>query len=178
MIHGSAGLLLSTGTGASVGSAAGSSVGSAVGSSEGAAVAVGVGVGGAVTVKAKSPEIGCPSLETTFHRTVTRPDAAPLSGCVTTVPSTTGSPSESTAPDASVTWSSVAPGSVASSPLNVRVSWAGRASSEVSAAGSVDFSYPDGPNDFRPNRFTGSKVTYDGWNVESITRQQLQLGRN
>ena len=30
----------------------------------------------------------------------------------------------------------------------------------LSAAGSVDFSYPDGPNDFRPNRFTGSKVTY------------------
>jgi hypothetical protein len=30
----------------------------------------------------------------------------------------------------------------------------------LAAAGSVDFSYPDGPNDFRPNRFTGSKVTY------------------
>ena len=30
----------------------------------------------------------------------------------------------------------------------------------LAAAKSVDFSYPDGPNSFAPNRFTGSHVTY------------------
>ena len=40
----------------------------------------------------------------------------------------------------------------------------------LQAARSVEFSYPDGPNDFRPNHFTGSKVTYgdEFWRVDQF----------
>ena len=55
-------------------------------------------------------------------------------------PRTTGSPSAREVPAASVTWSSVAPGSVASSPLKVSVSCSGSASSVESAAGSLEMS--------------------------------------
>jgi tetrahydrodipicolinate N-succinyltransferase len=121
-IHGRDAAPLSTGTAVSIGAGVAVSTGVSLGDAIAVAVGVGVGVGAVGTEKANSPEIGCPSLETTFHSTVTTPDAAPLSGCVTTVPSARGSPSASDVPAASVTWSSVAPGSVASSPLKVRVS--------------------------------------------------------
>ena len=106
-----------------VASGEGVGVGVAVG------VGVGVGVGGGVTVNANSPEIGWPSLETTFHSTVMAPDAAPASGWVSTLSCTVGAPAARVVPAASVTCTSVAPSSVAMSALKVSVSWAGSASS-------------------------------------------------
>ena len=93
MIHGSAAVAAVAVAGATVGDG----VGVIVAPVEG----VGVGVGGGrgrgrrcrcarATVNASSPEIGCPSLETTFHSTVTAPDAAPASGCVSTLSCTVG----------------------------------------------------------------------------------------
>jgi hypothetical protein len=40
----------------------------------------------------------------------------------------------------------------------------------LQAARSVEFSYPDGPNTFEPNHFTGSKVTYgdEFWRVDQF----------
>jgi hypothetical protein len=40
----------------------------------------------------------------------------------------------------------------------------------LQAARSVEFSYPDGPNTFEPNQFTGSKVTYGDqfWRVDQF----------
>ena len=70
-------------------------------SAVGAAVSVGVGVGRrarAVTVNANSPEMGCPSLETTFHSTVTTPDASPSSGCVSTLSCAAGAPRRASCP--------------------------------------------------------------------------------
>ena len=78
MIQGSAALPLSAGSGAtvgvSVGSALGVSLGVALAVGAGVSVEVGVGVAGAVTVNPYRPEMGCPSLETTFHSTVIGPD--------------------------------------------------------------------------------------------------------
>src|SRR5689334_17958969 len=86
----------------SLGVALGVAVGSAVSVGVGVVVALGVGVGvgvvDGVTVKANSPEIGCPSLETTFQSTVTAPDAAPSSGCVSTLSCAVGAPAVSVVP--------------------------------------------------------------------------------
>src|SRR6478735_3169454 len=103
-------------------------------------VGAGVGVEAPVTVKEYSPEIGCPSLETTFQSTVREPDASPASFCVTTVSLMTGAPSTSDEPEASVTAISFAPASVEMRPLKVSVISAGRASRVASDAGSLETS--------------------------------------
>ena len=108
----------------------------------GAVVSVGADVGGAgaSTVNANSPEIGCPSLETTRQITEIAPDAVPVSAWVTVTPSTTAVPSMSDVPAASVTSTTFDAPSPSSSALNDRVISAGSAVSTASAAGSVETS--------------------------------------
>ena len=92
------------------------------------------------TVKVNLSDTGCPSLETTRQMTVTSPAALPLSCCVSRVPSMTGSPDVRSVPAASVTTTSVAPGSSMSTPLKVIVISAGRASTRAPVAGSEPIS--------------------------------------
>src|SRR5690242_13391889 len=92
-------------------------VGAAVGATDSLGVGVvpadsdsdGAGAGAPSTVNVNWPEVGWPSLDTTFHRTVTAPDASPATGCVSTLSVTVGAPSARSAPDASVTCTSEAP---------------------------------------------------------------------
>lgn len=74
MIHGAADEPCSSGAGLSSGAGCSDSTGAG----DGVAVADGGAVGGAVTVNEYSPEMGCPSPETTRHRTVMAPVAAPF----------------------------------------------------------------------------------------------------
>jgi len=92
-----------------------------------------------VTVKENSPDVGWPSLETTFQTTRYSPAGPePVRGWVTIAPSTVGAPSITDSPAGSVTVSSVAPSPSMSLALNVRVSSAGRVSTLLSAAGDDD----------------------------------------